>query len=143
MMPAPFCICLMLLQALCENKQADLRRPCDRVQVNFAYKEAGEHKQALVKLRLCPKHALQLNHKQNHKLIKKRKREQQDVQNNVSKRPVHSHRTNTSTGPKGKAGPDALDGPEAQLLDAVDASKASDLKHRHSQDHGVFDGLFD
>ena len=46
------------------------------LQVNFAYKEAGERKQALVKLRLCPKHALQLNHKQNQQqLVKKRKRE--------------------------------------------------------------------
>ena len=44
-------------------------------QVNFAYREAGENKQALVKLRLCPKHALQLNYKQNEKLLKKRKRD--------------------------------------------------------------------
>lgn len=29
----------------------------------------------MVKLRLCPKHALQLNHKQNEQLLKKRKRD--------------------------------------------------------------------
>ena len=49
-----------------------------RTQVLFAYKEAGEHKQALVKVRLCPKHAMQLNHKQNQRLMKKRKQQLAD-----------------------------------------------------------------
>ena len=55
-------------------------------QVNFAYKEAGESKQALVKLRLCPKHALQLNYKQNEQLLKKRKRDHNSVEKTADAR---------------------------------------------------------
>ena len=53
------------------------------LQVNFKYKEAGQAKQALVKLRVCHTHALHLNHKANGELLrsarkqrKKRKREE-------------------------------------------------------------------
>ena len=52
------------------------------LQVNFKYKEAEQQKQALVKLRVCPTHALHLNHKANAELLRsprkqrnKRKRE--------------------------------------------------------------------
>lgn len=55
-------------------------------QVNFAYKEAGESKQALVKLRLCPKHALQLNYKQNEQLLKKRKRDHSSAEKTADAR---------------------------------------------------------
>lgn len=55
-------------------------------QVNFAYKEAGESKQALVKLRLCPKHALQLNFKQNEQLLKKRKRDHDSTEKTADAR---------------------------------------------------------
>ena len=47
----------------------------DDMHINFAYKEAG--KQAVVQLRLCLAHVLQLNHKRNHELIKKHKREKE------------------------------------------------------------------
>lgn len=105
------------------------------VQVDFAYKEAGEQKQALVKLRLCPKHALQLNHKQNHKLIKKRKREQQDTQHRMGKQPKHSNRTEASTG--------LGDNSESDTAGHVQASQAFDSKARRNKHHDVFDGLFD
>lgn len=38
---------------------------CYLLQVQFAYSEAGVQKAALVKLRVCPKHALQLNYQKN------------------------------------------------------------------------------
>lgn len=44
-------------------------------QVNFAYKEAGEHKQALVKLRVCPSCATKLNYKKQRALAKAQKRQ--------------------------------------------------------------------
>ena len=47
----------------------------DDMRINFAYKEAG--KQAVVQLRLCLAHVLQLDHKQNNKLIRKHKREKE------------------------------------------------------------------
>lgn len=53
-------------------------------EVNFVYEEAGAAKAALVKLRLCPKHALQLNHQKNqlalqaqHKQLGKRSRKEE------------------------------------------------------------------
>ena len=113
------------------------------VQVNFAYKEAGEHKQALVKLRLCPKHALQLNHKQNHKLIKKRKREQENAQAHVSKQPAHSSRDEMSPDVQDNAGSGGSSDAAAQVPDAAQASKLLDHKCRRSKQHEVFDGLFD
>lgn len=115
-----------------------------RVQVNFAYTEAGEHKQALVKLRLCPKHALQLNHKQNHKLIKKRKREQQDTEHRAGKQPKHSNRTEASTDLADNSEIDTSDRSHTQEPDAAQAGKASDRKSgRRKHHHEVFDGLFD
>lgn len=38
--------------------------------MQFAYTEAGTQKAALVKLRLCPKHALQLNYQKNQEALK-------------------------------------------------------------------------
>ena len=38
--------------------------------MQFAYNEAGTQKAALVKLRLCPKHALQLNYQKNQESLK-------------------------------------------------------------------------
>ena len=40
------------------------------VQVNLGYVEAGVHKNALVKLRVCPEHALQLNYKKDAAVLK-------------------------------------------------------------------------
>lgn len=113
------------------------------VQVNFAYKEAGEQKQALVKVRLCPKHALQLNHKQNHKLIKKRKREQEFAQKHASRQSARSERGEASTDLGDSSGSDVIAEAGAHLSEAAHAKNSSDHKRKHSKHHGVFDGLFD
>ena len=111
------------------------------LQVNFAYKEAGEQKQALVKLRLCPKHALQLNHKQNHKLIKKRKREQeeQDPQSQSEKTNDKAGKAHTSAGD--------ISGGDRASEDDLDATR--DARHSKRCDKAkrdtsanVFEGLF-
>ncbi|KAJ3393021.1 hypothetical protein HDU84_002961 [Entophlyctis sp. JEL0112] len=54
-------------------------------EVNFAYKEHGEHKNALVKIRLCPECSDMLNYKKNlekaaekHRLKRKQKKEKRD-----------------------------------------------------------------
>ncbi len=75
-----------LMRQQWEVKYCGLSDSANVLQVNFAYKEAGECKQALVKVRVCPKHAMQLNHKQNQQLIKKRKQELQKEQIEHSKR---------------------------------------------------------
>ncbi|DBA90792.1 TPA: hypothetical protein ACH3X1_003997 [Trebouxia sp. C0004] len=83
-------------QFVCGAKGCDERRALASYEVNFAYKEAGERKQALVKVRLCPKHAMQLNHKQNQQLIKKRKQELHKEQIEHSKRQKHSQKASGS-----------------------------------------------
>ena len=43
---------------------------CVNLQVNLGYAEANQQKNALVKLRVCPEHALQLNHKKDAAVLK-------------------------------------------------------------------------
>lgn len=130
-----------LLALLCAVLSSLFEQLAD-MQVNFAYQEAGEQKQALVKLRLCPKHALQLNHKQNHRLIKKRKREQKDAQAHASKQPARSNRDKAVTDLPDKSESDNSAGAPAHLLDASHSKKVLDRSRRRSR-HEVFAGLFD
>mmetsp|Transcript_4110 Transcript_4110/g.6997 ORF Transcript_4110/g.6997 Transcript_4110/m.6997 type:complete len:285 (+) Transcript_4110:192-1046(+) len=60
-------------QFICGNKRCDNRLSLASYEVNFAYKEAGENKNALVKLRVCPDCAYKLNYKREKKLKKARK----------------------------------------------------------------------
>ena len=107
------------------------------VQVHFAYKEAGEHKQALIKVRLCPKHAMQLNHKQNQRLIKKRKQELAAEQDRDAK--CHEAAVNSS----------AEDEPAANSRSQ--ASGSEDVRSRHhkpqqanlDKSEDLFEGLFE
>ena len=116
----------------------------DVVQVNFAYKEAGEHKQALVKLRLCPKHALQLNHKQNHKLIKKRKREQHEQQDQDSKLHAKIDGHKSGKGSKGSSRTDdASEKDEETGKNTNQSSKAVAKKAENHKYGEEFEGLFD
>lgn len=50
-------------QFICGNRKCNEKKDLHSYEVNFAYKEAGEHKQALVKLRLCSKCAYRLNYR--------------------------------------------------------------------------------
>jgi hypothetical protein len=50
-------------QFACAAKGCDAADGLVSYEVNFAYDEAGEHKQALVKLRVCPRCADKLNYK--------------------------------------------------------------------------------
>ena len=47
-------------QFVCGAKSCQESRALSSFEVNFAYEEAGQSKQALVKLRVCPKHAEQV-----------------------------------------------------------------------------------
>lgn len=47
----------------CGNKKCTAREGLRSYEVNFAYSEAGENKQALVKLRVCPKCSYKLNYR--------------------------------------------------------------------------------
>jgi flagellar biosynthesis GTPase FlhF len=64
-------------QFICGNKHCEAKEDLKSYEVNFQYAEAGETKNALVKLRLCPPCAYKLNYKkeqQKKKEEKKRKR---------------------------------------------------------------------
>lgn len=50
-------------QFICGNKKCDEREGLSSYEVNFSYQEAGESKQALVKLRVCESCSIKLNYK--------------------------------------------------------------------------------
>mmetsp|Transcript_32210 Transcript_32210/g.44931 ORF Transcript_32210/g.44931 Transcript_32210/m.44931 type:complete len:278 (+) Transcript_32210:126-959(+) len=58
-------------QFVCGNNSCDNTEDLKSYEVNFAYEEGGERKQALVKLRVCPECAYKLNYRKIKKLEKK------------------------------------------------------------------------
>eukprot|EP00243_Klebsormidium_subtile_P003386 TRINITY_DN16772_c0_g1_i1.p1 TRINITY_DN16772_c0_g1~~TRINITY_DN16772_c0_g1_i1.p1 ORF type:complete len:289 (-),score=62.99 TRINITY_DN16772_c0_g1_i1:204-1070(-) len=63
-------------QFICGNKEHGERNGLRSYEVNFAYKEAGEEKNALVKLRLCPKCAYKLNYRKEKELARQQRKEE-------------------------------------------------------------------
>lgn len=85
----------------CGNKKCTAREGLRSYEVNFAYTEAGESKQALVKLRVCPKCSYKLNYgkekelerelrkesrRKKRRLLKERKKEKRRRSNSKEKR---------------------------------------------------------
>uniref|UniRef100_A0A7E4WDT9 SAC3_GANP domain-containing protein n=1 Tax=Panagrellus redivivus TaxID=6233 RepID=A0A7E4WDT9_PANRE len=65
-------------QFICGEKRCNVDQGLESWEVNFAYEEQGEKKNALVKLRLCPECSLKLNfHSQKKKAVKKAKKEKE------------------------------------------------------------------
>eukprot|EP00249_Psilotum_nudum_P014456 c24833_g1_i5 orf=269-1105(+) len=65
-------------QFICGNKKCDERGDLSSYEVNFSYREAGEIKQALVKLRICPKCATKLNYRKEKEQAKAQKAEERE-----------------------------------------------------------------
>lgn len=59
----------------CANKKCARKEGLRSYEVNFAYTEAGESKQALVKLRVCPKCSFKLNYRKEKELERKLRRD--------------------------------------------------------------------
>jgi Folate-sensitive fragile site protein Fra10Ac1 len=57
-------------QFVCGAKGCEEREHLASFEVNFAYEEGGEARQALVKLRVCPQHALQLSYRKDKAVLK-------------------------------------------------------------------------
>mmetsp|Transcript_26337 Transcript_26337/g.46713 ORF Transcript_26337/g.46713 Transcript_26337/m.46713 type:complete len:269 (-) Transcript_26337:41-847(-) len=77
-------------QFICGNHSCSKTEQLKSYEVNFAYKESGKQKQALVKLRVCPDCAYKLNYKKIKKLEKKiaksaNRREDSDSDTNRSR----------------------------------------------------------
>uniref|UniRef100_A0AC34FZ89 Protein FRA10AC1 n=2 Tax=Panagrolaimus sp. ES5 TaxID=591445 RepID=A0AC34FZ89_9BILA len=62
-------------QFICGEKHCDKDKGLESWEVNFTYKEHGEKKNALVKLRLCPACSAKLNYHSMKKRVSKEKRE--------------------------------------------------------------------
>ncbi|XP_034943076.1 protein FRA10AC1 homolog [Chelonus insularis] len=57
----------------CGNKKCPIKDDLRSWEINFAYEEQGEKKNALVKLRLCPQCSIKLNYKSQKREIKRNK----------------------------------------------------------------------
>ncbi|KAJ1696680.1 hypothetical protein LUZ63_005192 [Rhynchospora breviuscula] len=82
-------------QFICGNKKCDAKDDLGSYEVNFSYVEAGEHKQALVKLVACPRCAEKLAYKrqkekQKEKPSRKREREQEEYDDSHEDEPAKS-----------------------------------------------------
>jgi protein FRA10AC1 len=112
----------------CGNKKCTAREGLRSYEVNFAYSEAGESKQALVKLRVCPKCSYKLNYRKekelerqlrkesrrkNRKLLKGKKREKRG-----------SRRGDVNDKPrKSSSNSDAEDSDESESSEDVEESR--------------------
>ncbi|XP_016296414.1 protein FRA10AC1-like [Sinocyclocheilus anshuiensis] len=74
-------------QFLCGNRRCENKEGLKSWEVNFAYVEQGEKRNALVKLRLCPECSFKLNyhHKRKEVTVKKRRRSKENVDKSLSK----------------------------------------------------------
>ena len=78
-------------QFACGNKHCQDRENLESWEVNFAYVEQGERKNALVKLRLCPSCSLKLNHHHKRKLWKREKKSKKAKKLSKSKKKHKRH----------------------------------------------------
>uniref|UniRef100_A0A672RBY6 Protein FRA10AC1 n=1 Tax=Sinocyclocheilus grahami TaxID=75366 RepID=A0A672RBY6_SINGR len=72
----------------CGNKRCENKEGLKSWEVNFAYVEQGEKRNALVKLRLCPECSFKLNyhHKRKEVTVKKRPQSKENLDKSVSKK---------------------------------------------------------
>eukprot|EP00270_Netrium_digitus_P017116 TRINITY_DN6234_c0_g1_i2.p1 TRINITY_DN6234_c0_g1~~TRINITY_DN6234_c0_g1_i2.p1 ORF type:complete len:198 (-),score=54.25 TRINITY_DN6234_c0_g1_i2:286-879(-) len=63
---------------ICGAKGCNERQGLRSFEVNFSYREEGQLKQALVKLRVCPKHSYQLNYRKEKEMERKQRREEKE-----------------------------------------------------------------
>ncbi|XP_053367971.1 protein FRA10AC1 [Clarias gariepinus] len=78
-------------QFLCGNKRCEKKDGLKSWEVNFAYVEQGEKRNALVKLRLCPECSFKLNyhHKRKEVKVKKRRRSKENEDEPQNKKSKH------------------------------------------------------
>ncbi|XP_073684839.1 protein FRA10AC1 isoform X1 [Garra rufa] len=81
-------------QFLCGNKRCECKEGLKSWEVNFAYVEQGEKRNALVKLRLCPECSFKLNyhHKRKEVTVKKNQQSKENVDQSVSKKSKSSRK---------------------------------------------------
>uniref|UniRef100_A0A182QU22 Protein FRA10AC1 homolog n=1 Tax=Anopheles farauti TaxID=69004 RepID=A0A182QU22_9DIPT len=99
-------------QFVCGNRSCEEKNVLRSWEVNFAYLEHGEKKNALVKLRLCPKCSEKLNYHSKKREIKRLKKRDRKSKGSTSKAEVNDATTNLTalSAAEGKA----VDCPETQ-----------------------------
>lgn len=80
-------------QFICGNKMCNQKEGLRTWEVNFAYKEHGEKKNALVKLRLCHKCSQKLNYSRKRTEIKRPKKKHKYINNEINIDPGGSETT--------------------------------------------------
>ncbi|KAH7315427.1 hypothetical protein KP509_21G048900 [Ceratopteris richardii] len=78
-------------QFICGSKNCDVKEDLSSYEVNFTYREAGENKQALVKLRVCPRCGEKLNYRRN----KDNERQKKDKKRSQYEERSAKHEKNT------------------------------------------------
>ncbi|KAJ3268209.1 hypothetical protein HK104_005436 [Borealophlyctis nickersoniae] len=73
-------------QFVCGNLECNSQENLRSWEVNFAYMEAGEKKNALVKLRLCEECSVKLNYRKIKEMRKKRRREEREERRRKKRR---------------------------------------------------------
>lgn len=90
-------------QFICGNKTCDKREGLKSYEVNFAYVEGGEQKNALVKLRLCPECAVMLNYYNDKKSKKRKEKEEKEREKEKEKEDKHGKHKKVKTEHKADA----------------------------------------
>jgi protein FRA10AC1 len=84
-------------QFVCGNKQCDAVRKLRTWEVNFAYVEAAEKKNALVKARLCFECSYKLNYHHKRKEVTRKKRKEKHRKKKLKKRRKHRDSDSSSS----------------------------------------------
>ncbi|XP_012672837.1 protein FRA10AC1 isoform X2 [Clupea harengus] len=83
-------------QFLCGNKRCEKQEGLKSWEVNFAYVELGEKRNALVKLRLCPECSFKLNYHHKRKEVTRKKRQRSDGEGDADTPRVKRRRSSNS-----------------------------------------------
>uniref|UniRef100_A0A1A9WFZ0 Protein FRA10AC1 n=1 Tax=Glossina brevipalpis TaxID=37001 RepID=A0A1A9WFZ0_9MUSC len=114
-------------QFQCGSRKCNIRDGLRTWEVNFAYQEQGDRKNALVKLRLCSDHSAQLNYRSKKREIKRLK----NAEN--SKRCVEQIKSKSSKNEMNEASV------KDKLLDGAAEMSSLDTGHEKTQDETAMD----
>lgn len=119
-------------QFVCGNKACDAVRKLRTWEVNFAYVEAGEKKNALVKVRLCFECSYKLNyhHKRKEVTRKRRKQKERKRKKKKKRRDSDSSSSSSSSGSASEAEAGPSSGAPLERTEAELAAEAKDIWSR-------------
>ncbi|XP_043912601.1 protein FRA10AC1 homolog isoform X2 [Protopterus annectens] len=134
-------------QFFCGNKRCEEKEGLKSWEVNFAYVEHGEKRNALVKLRLCPECSYKLNYSHRRKEVKpdKKYREQLSLEQPPSKKSKSSYMEKHHSRSRTRTSKESEHSEEDETSDAEywkGPSKDADEKTREEEFDDYFQGMF-